>query len=204
MLSDIGPHASEDALEGYAVGFLGEAEAESLEEHLLVCNRCQDRLVETEAFIRATRQAARNLPAELPEALPARAWRLPRLVWGPALAGVVVLLGISGWWGLRRHQDAPPVAVALEALRGDSLPAARAPSGRTLLLRVDLNGLPDSGSFELDVVSAQGRLLQRAVVPRAGTAAQTTLAKLEPGQYWVRLYDQPRRGPLREFGLRVE
>jgi hypothetical protein len=73
-----------------------------------------------------------------------------------------------------------------------------------LLLRVDLTGVTDSASLELEVVSAQGRPVHRETIRRTGAAAEVSLTGLDPGQYWVRLYAQPQRELLREFGLRVE
>jgi hypothetical protein len=199
-------HASEEVLERYSLGTLDEAELASFEEHLLVCQRCQDRLAEMDAFVRATREAARKL-----HAAPAgrAAWlgkfNLPDRVWTSALVGLAVVLGVLGWWNLRREASAPPVAVVLESYRGGAgLPSVQAPAGRPLLLRLDLTGVPELASYELEVVNAQGGTVQRAVLRRTGANPETTLTRLQPGQYWIRLYSQPQRELLREFGLRVE
>ena len=48
-------HISEDLLDQYALKKLPEDEAAALEEHLLICHDCQDRLRLTEAFIAALR-----------------------------------------------------------------------------------------------------------------------------------------------------
>lgn len=51
-------HADGEELEQYCLGWLSQPECESLEEHLLICASCQDRLAETELYIRAMRDAA--------------------------------------------------------------------------------------------------------------------------------------------------
>ncbi len=50
-------HISEDLLDQYALKKLPESEAAALEEHLLICPKCQDRLQLTEDFIAALRAA---------------------------------------------------------------------------------------------------------------------------------------------------
>jgi len=170
-----------------------------------VCAQCQDRLAETDAFIRATREAARELQAASAGAGLLGKLNLPNRIWVSALAGVAVALSVLGWWNLRREAGTPPVAVAVQSLRGgEGLPGSLAPSGRPLLLRLDVNGVPESDGYELEVVSAQGRAVQRATFRRTGASPEVGLSKLEPGQYWIRLYGRPRRELLREFGLRVQ
>jgi len=56
-------HVPEDALEQYAMGKLGSDEAAPLEEHLLICPRCLQRLDETEDYIRVIRAALFRLPS---------------------------------------------------------------------------------------------------------------------------------------------
>ena len=48
-------HIPEDLLDRYAVRALPEAEAAPLEEHLLGCTLCQDRLQLTDDFVAALR-----------------------------------------------------------------------------------------------------------------------------------------------------
>jgi anti-sigma factor RsiW len=56
-------HATEEGLERYSMGTLSEAEAEVLEEDLLVCTACQERLTETDRYVRAVRETASKLRA---------------------------------------------------------------------------------------------------------------------------------------------
>jgi len=48
-------HASENALEEYALGRLLEPELASLEEHLLLCDECRERLRAVDEFIQMLR-----------------------------------------------------------------------------------------------------------------------------------------------------
>jgi len=50
-------HIDEDTLERYAMNRLPEAEAAAVEEHLLVCQDCQDRLAGIDRFLADLRSA---------------------------------------------------------------------------------------------------------------------------------------------------
>lgn len=51
-------HIPEDLLERYAMGMLSDSETGPLEEHLLVCHECQDRLRAVDEYVAAIRAAA--------------------------------------------------------------------------------------------------------------------------------------------------
>ena len=55
------PHVSPEQLELYSMGRLEAAQAAALEEHLLVCEECCERLAQTEDFIAILRAALRRL-----------------------------------------------------------------------------------------------------------------------------------------------
>ena len=55
---EIVQHATEDDLERYAMRTLPAPEVESLEEHLLICAECRDRLTATDQFVAAMKAAA--------------------------------------------------------------------------------------------------------------------------------------------------
>jgi anti-sigma factor ChrR (cupin superfamily) len=57
-------HISDDWLERYAMGTLHEAHVAKVEEHLLICHGCQDRLKATDEYIAAMRRAAEKLERE--------------------------------------------------------------------------------------------------------------------------------------------
>lgn len=60
-MSDRGElHPDEDTLEAYAMGKLGETESQRVEEHLLLCADCGDRLAELDAFLATLREVAQE------------------------------------------------------------------------------------------------------------------------------------------------
>lgn len=68
LMTSSASHLPEDWLEEYAFGRLRRAPLARVEEHLLVCEQCRQRLVETEDFMRATRVAAwrlREIPLDI-------------------------------------------------------------------------------------------------------------------------------------------
>jgi anti-sigma factor ChrR (cupin superfamily) len=61
-------HISEDQMDRYAARSLAEPEAAAVEEHLVMCAFCQDRLELTDEFVAAMRAAVneRNLKNRRP------------------------------------------------------------------------------------------------------------------------------------------
>ncbi len=57
-------HISEDELDRYAARSMAEAEAAAIEEHLLTCAFCQDRLELTDEFVAAMRAAVHERNAK--------------------------------------------------------------------------------------------------------------------------------------------
>src|SRR5262245_61394504 len=64
LMEQFEEHSSEESLEMYALGRLRGPELEQLEEHLLICESCQDRLDTTEKYVKAMQGAARRLRQE--------------------------------------------------------------------------------------------------------------------------------------------
>lgn len=58
-------HVDEEALEQYAMGALGDEDAAPIEEHLLLCAGCQNRLAELDSFLNALRNPAAGTPAAI-------------------------------------------------------------------------------------------------------------------------------------------
>ena len=54
-------HASDDRLERYAMQTLPDSESRPLEEHLVMCQSCRERLDETEQYVAAMRSAAAKI-----------------------------------------------------------------------------------------------------------------------------------------------
>jgi hypothetical protein len=209
-------HALEEDLERYSLGILPADALEVLEQHLLICPRCQDRLGETDIYVQTMQGAARALraqPASYWSRVQSRisaAFTMPKLAWALPVAAVFVvcLLWAAGTWRLSPPAGSPPVAVALHAVRGSEPAAlAKAPQGRALSLQADLSGLTLSGECIVEVVDEKGSSVRRSQARSQGSRVSLQLpAGLESGHYWVRLYAA---GPqnhelLREYALRVE
>ena len=193
-------HVSEENLERYCLNSLAEPELARAEEHLLVCHACQDRLEETEQYIRAVQAAA--CEARRRQARGWFTWRaFTRPVWTLAAVAATVLLAV----GLQQPHGVPaPAAVALEATRGPAAPFAKAPAGHPLALHLDVAGLPGLPSYRAEVVTGTGRRVWAGPAGlQAGRAAVNLPSALPRGRYYVRLYS-PSFELLREFGLVIE
>jgi len=188
------------------MGLLQADDLDSLEEHLLVCARCQDQLKQIEDYRTAMRAAA----ASLNQADERRKhfWTrvstgltFGKLGWAMAALAVgllVVALRLSVGPGVTQQA----VAVALETTRGSEI--AHAPSGRPLALTLNITGLQASSIYGVEVVDSGGKT-QFATQAAATEERFKTLipAKLPPGTYFVRLYS-PSRELLREYGLQLD
>ena len=58
MELEIAWHADEDQLERYSMQTMKARESAEFEEHLLVCERCQDRFMEIDAYVESMRRVA--------------------------------------------------------------------------------------------------------------------------------------------------
>ncbi len=203
-------HVSEEILELYALGRLPEEQLGPIEEHLLVCPTCQDRLAETDAYVEAARRAARNFMM-----LPPSRWQLlwsrmtawmenPLPAWAAVGAALVLMLFLVPRLVLQpRPQPAPAVTVLLQTTRGvDPSLISKAPAGRPLRLSWDTMALPEVACCQVELVDAAGSVILRE---RLGKADSLRTGPLSAGRYWVRLYGLgPQQSLLREFGMQVE
>jgi len=189
-------HTTGDLLERYAMGRLTGQELEELEQHLLICYECQDRLALEDAFaqgVRAAAPAAQNLPPEH------HWWTLPKPVWALGLAA----LGLAAFWLPNLHRTAaPPAVVWLQATRGPQDPGlAAAPAGKPITLALDLRDLPRFDGYRLEVVDLSGRSLFQSKADAQNNQVRATVAHgLSAGAYFVRLY-APNGELLREYAL---
>jgi hypothetical protein len=194
MRPDPGNHPEEERIEAYSRGVLPDEEAARLEEHLLICELCQGRLAESDAYVSAIRAAAADMrPVPL---RPKARWFLPMVAMAAALA-------VMAWVGVRAGRMNGPertVTVLLAANRGAI--EAHAPAGRALLLELDLEGLPEShGSFGLEIVNSSRARVWQGSAPN-GRTARVAVPALPPGVYFVHV-SAAGGELLREYGLEV-
>lgn len=199
-------HPSERAVEEYVFERLAGQELDQFEEHLLVCELCQDRLVETGEYVAGMKAATGRLQQERPLIISrsrrrrwfeAPAW-FPKPAWGAALA--VALLTVTIWIP-RPAAENCDAEVTLTAMRGPEQTASLAPAGKPFLLKADLTGVAGSGWLKLEIVDLAGRVVWGTSVQGEASALFTAVSRrLDAGQYWVRVTNGEGR-LLREYGL---
>ena len=196
-------HADEEQLERYSLSALEETDLARVEEHLLICETCRERLEEADVYATAMRGAAQSLRMETQfrARQPVKPW-FP--LWSDALAVGFVLLAFALAWGPWREGKPAgglPVAILLETTRDSRTQTA--PVSRPLLLTADLQQLAGYPAYRLEVVDATGhRVTGSPPTPGSGKLSLLIPGGLARGAYYVRLYAASGEF-LREFGLRV-
>src|SRR3989442_12557576 len=145
MPLDVGPHPEDLQLEQYSMGTLPEQAAGPLEEHLLVCELCQDRLLKMDTYVNAMRSVSPRWREESRRRQEVVALRsgLQRL-WKaklplPVAMAACVLLAALVWVaprGRQRVNVGAPVSVVLRSSRGPEDVLARVPFGKTPVFRL--------------------------------------------------------------------
>lgn len=59
-----GHHLDGERMQLYSLGLLHGPEVAGFEQHLLICHVCQDRLAETDIYVRSMQSAARQIRAQ--------------------------------------------------------------------------------------------------------------------------------------------
>ena len=173
----------------------------AVEDHLLICRFCQNRLVETDQFLPVFRAAATQVDAHTaPE--PRRVFA-SRMVWAGAVASAAALL-VFLISGEPHNTKAPPAILMMQSLRGPEAGAHTA-AGRPALLVFDLAIQANRADYEIEIVDAVGsEVLQTGAAVKDGRLT-VLVEKLARGSYWVRLYrKQADRELIAEYGLRAE
>jgi hypothetical protein len=187
-------HQTDDALELYALGRLPEPQVAVVEEHLLICGACQERLDEVEAFALAMRAGIAAEPA--PE--PRTAWfgwlRQPVAAWAGGFAIAVLAVGLYA--SLGRSHVAPLASLQLTAMRGEVQSAA--PAKETDITLTDAPA-EDAGALRVAVVDAAGGTVWSGA---PGLRTVRITKQLAQSSYFVRLYDGSGK-LLHEYGFRV-
>jgi len=200
-------HLDEEEIEKYSLGDFTEEESSRFEEHLLICESCQNSVTESDRYVAAMQGAARIRRGGLRTGR--RRWLVHR--WTPtlAVAASVLLLTAAGLrWingsakGRDRVTVEPAFAINLVATRGNGI-EAKAPAGRALTLQLDLAGLPLEPSFRLEIVDALGKQIWQGAVASQDSKAVASVPQMAGGLYFLRAY-APSGKLLREYGLEVE
>jgi hypothetical protein len=191
-------HESDDRLELYALGRLSDSDLIGVEEHLLACDVCRDRLDESANVAFAMRETLKNHPA------PSYAgrfewlkvgWLRPQFALAGAMA-MAVLAVILVWHGNSRMT--PVASLQLTAMRGaeiHTVPAAR---------EIDITFGDAARAISVEVVDESGNPVWNGTPEMVGKSVQAKIVKALPaGDYFARVYDSPGH-LLHEYGFRVK
>jgi hypothetical protein len=200
-------HPSEAVLENYALHRLREGETASFEEHLLLCESCQDALEELDQFILLIKATASDpVPKVAFRAHPPRT-TIQNLIWGGGAVAAALAILVLAW------QPPEPSALAsvtlapvtLSSFRGtQDVGMAHAPSQRNLVLSIDARDLTPTETYRIEIVNATGKPAWKGpTASSGGKLAAVVPATLNAGLYWVRLYGRNAE-LLREFGLKLD
>ena len=198
-------HGTDDQLENYVLGRLPDTGVPVLEEHLMVCAACRERLDQIENFALGMQEALKSAPLSDAGTEPFSfgTWLRGFGVWGkPAFSlalAAVALAVIAVFVANGRTKFAPVASLQLTAMRGE-MPFA-APAREIDLTFVDAP--KTGGPFRVEVVDATGNPQWKGV---ANTGAEGLAVKVQhrlvPGDYFVRLYSANNQ-VLHEYGFRV-
>jgi hypothetical protein len=197
IMRDIPCHVDAEDLERYSMGTSPPEAAALLEEHLLTCDGCRDRLLAIDAYLRDMQTASEQIRRDEKGAR-RREWRIP--AWLPVMVTVAVGIVLVVATPRFIRPPGPVVAVSLTALRSGGA-GNSAPSGRELMLHPDLTGLAEDSSYRLEIVNETGHTVRQGTLTRAQNGIQ--VRGLGAGLYFVRVY-LPAGELLREYGLRIQ
>lgn len=207
MSLQLSSHIGEDTLELYALGRLAEDESVSVEEHILLCHPCQDRLSELDDFIRAFRVAAPRVETARPGPWTAFWGNFgtnfrPMYGAGALAAAVLAVVFLIP----RQARIVGTADLTLTATRGELAGGlVNAPANHTLNLTLDATGLPEAPYYLIEFTSSAGKSLFTATLAAKDNQIHfTTGQAFHPGRHWIRIHTQDHTRLLREFGLVVK
>jgi hypothetical protein len=182
-----GNHLAEDVLELYSLGKLSSVEDETaVEDHIFECAHCHARFDRIDAFVNATRSAAKAIPSDFKRSNPKL---MLSLAIAATIASVLFIPRIT-------ERDTGAVDLNLTSVRSEA--PAEAPASRALGLNLDITGLdPEQHFFE--VASVDGKIVVSGQLNP--NESKLKLDPLAQGQYWVRLKSAKTGQILREFSL---
>ena len=188
----LGSHADEDQLEEYLFDRLPAAQVESIEEHLLVCQSCRDRLDKARDFVVHARAALKTTHrADLAEPESGHRHRgyfrpVARPVWAITLAGVAL---VAVFTPALFQREPEYYRAELTTYRGAEINTAQVPASKAPEIVFDRATLPVRDSYRIEVVTASGsQVYSGAPVMDALTLTARVPKRLSPGRYWARVY----------------
>jgi hypothetical protein len=184
-------HPGEDVFEDYAFDRLAGDDAADFEEHLLICEECQETLARTDEYIQVMKVATAAYiagHAKTPRS------RRKGLHWNAVAAALLFLTCLTGFWSWRKPVG-DATTIVLDSYRG-AVVIPQAIAGRPLDLQIDLTEVRPASGYRVEVVDPAGRRVWMGGPP-------AHLAKgLPQGDYWVRLLTDNGEW-LREYSLLV-
>lgn len=194
-------HPGEDELELYCLDRLDEPQAAPIEEHLLVCEACRQRVTDLDVFLKAAMQATRELRSEERYSGAGTSWTwLFRPGWIAAGALAVLALAVVP---VMRRPALQEISVSAYRGAGEQTGAGVAQAARPLRLHLDLTGIPAEGCCIVEIVSSDGKVLREVTATITDNRASLDQPDgLTRGQYWLRLKSAS-GADLREYGLTV-
>jgi hypothetical protein len=197
-------HGTDDQLEQYVLGRLASADVEVLEEHLMACTACQEKLDGAADFALGMREALETDPVPV-AGVPQRAARstswfdwVRRPAFSMAL-GFAALILVIAIFSNGRTKFAPSASLQLTAMRGE-MPFTVPAKQFDLTLS---DGPREGGPFRVEVVNEMGVSMWRGLAPASPDGVHVNVQqKLAPSDYFVRIYSAEGK-VLREYGFRV-
>jgi hypothetical protein len=186
-------HIDEELLERYAMAKpLDPEQLELLEEHLLLCPRCQVRLERLDQFLPAISAAAQKIADQDARPVVRSPWMgyAARATLLAAAASVAFMVFVP------RQNDPQLEAVSLTLSSARDIAQVQGPARRPLRLQLDLTGLESAKPTLYDVVSLEGELIHRQSLSR-----NEANPPLPAGRYWIRIKASANGPALREFAL---
>lgn len=165
---------------------------EQLEEHLLVCEECRQRVVEGDLQLAEMREVLREFNEET---TPPKSKSLL-----PVAAGLAGLLLIPTSFLFSRNQE-PTTTIHLQSQRSSGSEAIAKAGGR---MRIEIDSQTVApGSVDMEVVNESGQTVWAGKGTREGAKVSGGPMRLAQGHYYVRLVDKQSRDLLSESSLLV-
>jgi hypothetical protein len=190
-------HGTDEQFELYALHRLPDSQQALLEEHLMVCAGCRDKLDSAGDFALGMRVASLARRPERSVMVKLGSF-VRRPAFSMALGFAALLIAIAVFSNLRTP-FAPAASLQLTATRGEmplTVPA------RTFKLTLT-DGPREGGPFKVEVLNATGRSLWSGLADSSPGGVEVSVEQpLPQGDYFVRLHSASGK-MLREYGFRV-